>query len=94
MFAKYKFDQNFDYQYLYPTTHSAVMHIKHRLEKKNNEDELESMGSPKRGRSSNKYKFMDDTIDSEIEEEIAKYEKRGSIISIMPLNLNLSKLNI
>ena len=30
MFSKLKFDEKFDYEYIYPTIHDAVMHIFHR----------------------------------------------------------------
>lgn len=35
MFRRTKFEERFDYEYMYPTTHDAVLHICHRKTSRN-----------------------------------------------------------
>ncbi len=62
MFKKYKFEEKFSYEYLYPTTHDAVLHIVYRAKKQisNSINNSEIVSETQNENIINKVKFIDD----------------------------------
>jgi hypothetical protein len=74
MFKKYKFEEKFSCEYLYPTTHDAVLHIVLRAKKKisNGLNKSEIVAETLNENNQNKVKFIDD-IDHEETESVKKF---------------------
>ncbi len=73
MFKKYKFEEKFSCEYLYPTTHDAVLHIVYRAKKQlsSSFNNSEIVSETQNENIQNKVKFIDD-LDHEETESIKK----------------------